>query len=411
MARNHRRTAILTLIILFFCLLLPKLGAEPVRLKVTAELANIRENPDIGSAMVLQVPQGAFLDAESKEGEWFKVTVEGEGGVALTGYVHESLVTVVEPEPKKTETKEPEKKVVEKSRPPEKIMAQDKPPAPPKKEPEKKSEPQARQTVSAVPPVAATTQRFYFVVSGSGFFWKEGDLNLGAEGLSLFYQDQFQTVGTSEFAPLRFGYSASVEFQIPLSDQACLGIGVQGLFGRRQSSIEFPRPGKTSTFITRPQVRSVPFSLSMNFYPAPVFYIKFGLEYHFAEMRYFYRLEQGEGWEQWQGKARGQGLGFSGGIGFDLGLTSNLAVILEGAGRAGSVKKFKGIDTHTSSGGISAAEKGPLYFFQGKTGGDRSYSFLFVRENKPSEAGVTDPREAELDLSGIKFSAGIRVKF
>ena len=365
----HRRVAGLTIIILAFCIVIPRLGAQPIRLKVTADLANIRENPDIGSAMVLQVPQGALLDAESKEGEWFKVKVEGEGGAVLTGYVHESLVTVVEPEP------------------------------------------QTVPTVPAAPPASAQAQRFFLIVSGSGSLLKEGDLNLGAEGLSLFYQDRYQVAGTGEFAPVRFCYSGSAEFQIPLTDQAWLGIGVQGISGRRESSIELPVPGKTMIFFTRPQMRSVPLSLSLSFYPASFFYIKFGLEYHFAEMRYLYRLEQDKAWEQWQGKARGQGLGFFGSAGLNIRLSSYLAFILEAGGRAASVKKFRGTDTHTSSGGISAVEKGYLYFYQGKTGGDSSYSFLFVRENKPSESGVTDPREADLNLSGIKFSAGIRIKF
>ena len=411
MTYHHRRNLSLEVIILFLCIFIPCLGAEPIRLKVTADLANIREMPDIGSAMVLQIPRGAFLDAESKEGEWFKVKVEGEGGIVLTGYVHESLVTAVEPELKKTETKEPEKAVIERPRPPEITKTKEKTQPPPKKEPEKKPEPRTGQTAPAAPPAQAQAQRFYIVVSGSGFLLREGDLNLGGEGISLFYRDLFQIVGTGEYAHLRFGYLASVEFQIPLADRAWLGISAQGLFGRRESTIEFPIPGKTATLFTRPQVRSVPLSLSLNFYPASLFYVKFGLEYHFAEMRYLYRLEQGESWEQWQGKARGQGLGFFGGAGFDFRLSSGLALILEGSGRAGSVNKFKGTDTHTASGGLSAVEKGYLYFFQGKTGGDTSYPLLFVRENKPSEAGVTDAREATLDLSGIRFSAGIRIRF
>ena len=407
---HHRRAAEIAFVVLF-CLLIPRLGAEPVRLKVTADLANIREKPDIGSAMVLQIPKGAFLEAESKQEEWFKVKFESEGGVLLAGYVHESLVTVLEPPSKPAETKEPEKKAPIKPKLPEKATTEEKTPPSAGKEPEKKPGPLAGQPDAASIPASARVSRFYLVVSGSGFLFKEGDLNLGAEGLSLFYQDLFQTPGNGEFAPLRFGYSASIEFQIPLSGRAWLGIGAQGLFGRRESTIDFSTPGKSATFITRPQVRSVPLSLSLSFYPAGFFFFKFGLEYHFAEIRYLYRLEQDEVWEQWQGKARGQSLGFLGGAGFDFRLSPNLALVLEAAGRAGRVKKFKGTDVHLNSGGLSASEKGFLYLYKGEIGGQAAYSFLFIRENSPSEAGVSDPREATFDLSGVKLSAGIRVKF
>jgi len=407
---HHRRAAEIAFVVLF-CLLIPCLGTEPVRLKVTADLANIREKPDIGSAMVLQIPKGAFLEAESKQEEWFKVKFESEGGVLLAGYVHESLVTVLEPPSKPAETKEPEKKAPVKPKLPEKAMTEEKTPRSAGKESEEKPGSLAGQPDAASIPAPARVPRFYLVVSGSGFLFKEGDLNLGAEGLSLFYQDLFQTPGNGEFAPLRFGYSASIEFQIPLSGRAWLGIGAQGVFGRRESTIDLSAQGKSAAFITRPQVRSVPLSLSLSFYPARFFFFKLGLEYHFSEMRYLYRLEQDGTWEQWQGKARGQGLGYFGGTGLDLRIAPNLSLVLEAMGCAGRVKSFKGTDVHQKSNGLSAAEKGFVYLYQGEIGGGDSYPLLFIRESSPSEAGVSGPRLATFDLSRVRLSAGIRVKF
>jgi len=408
--KHHRRSGLIPFIILS-CLIVLLPGAETVRLKVTADLANIRESPDIGSAMLLQTPKGALLDAESKQGEWFRVIFENEAGVRLTGYVHESLVTILLPAPKPAEMKEPEKGAQEKIKLPDKPVAGENPARRAGTEPEKKPEKPAGRTDSTSVRAAARVPRPCLLVSGSGFFFKESDLGLGAEGLLLLYQDEFQTPGSGEFDPLGFGYSASIEFQMPLSGRAWLGIGAQGVFGRRESTIDLSTPGKSAAFITRPQVRSVPLSLSLSFYPAEFFFFKLGLEYHFAEMRYLYRLEQDGTWEQWQGKARGQGLGYVGGAGLDLRIAPNLSLVLEAMGCAGRIKSFKGTDIHQNSGGLSAAEKGFAYLYQGEIGGGDSYPLLFIRESSPSEAGVSSPRLATFDLSRVKLSAGIRVKF
>ena len=71
-------------------------SARPMKIKVTAEQANIREKPDIGSAIVQQIPEGAILDADKKEGEWFFVRYTLEDGGVIGGYIHESLVEGVE---------------------------------------------------------------------------------------------------------------------------------------------------------------------------------------------------------------------------------------------------------------------------------------------------------------------------
>ena len=68
----------------------------PVKIKVTAEQANLREKPDIGSGIVQQIPEGTVLDADRKEGEWYFVRYTLEDGGVIGGYIHESLVQVVE---------------------------------------------------------------------------------------------------------------------------------------------------------------------------------------------------------------------------------------------------------------------------------------------------------------------------
>src|SRR4030042_4170087 len=69
----------------------PVASARPMKIKVTAEQANIREKPDIGSAIVQQIPEGAILDADNKEGEWFFVRYTLEDGGGVGGAIHGRL--------------------------------------------------------------------------------------------------------------------------------------------------------------------------------------------------------------------------------------------------------------------------------------------------------------------------------
>jgi len=69
--------------------LVPSLVAQTVKLKVSAEQADIRRRPDIGSALVRQVPQGTILESKGKEVEPssfrpYSFEVMG-GGVYLAG--------------------------------------------------------------------------------------------------------------------------------------------------------------------------------------------------------------------------------------------------------------------------------------------------------------------------------------
>src|SRR5512143_1430615 len=70
--------------------------ARTTRLTVTADQANLREKPDIGSSIVQAIPSGTVLEADRKDGEWYYVRYTLEDGGVIGGWIHESLVTVVE---------------------------------------------------------------------------------------------------------------------------------------------------------------------------------------------------------------------------------------------------------------------------------------------------------------------------
>jgi len=66
--------------------------ADPViKVRVTVDNASIKATPGIGAQNLTTVPLDSVLDAESKQGEWYKVLVMKDG-IQITGYIHEMLV-------------------------------------------------------------------------------------------------------------------------------------------------------------------------------------------------------------------------------------------------------------------------------------------------------------------------------
>jgi DNA-binding beta-propeller fold protein YncE len=80
--------------ILIFLLLILFLGlaaAAAVKVKVIVDNASIKATPEIGGQTLANVPLGTVLEAESKQGEWYKVTTTKEG-TEISGFIHELLV-------------------------------------------------------------------------------------------------------------------------------------------------------------------------------------------------------------------------------------------------------------------------------------------------------------------------------
>ncbi|MCK4645870.1 MAG: 6-bladed beta-propeller [Candidatus Aminicenantes bacterium] len=67
------------------------LEAAPLKLKVVIDNASVMEKPEIGGKILARFPLNTVLNAESKQGEWYKVYLE-KGGIQIPGYIHEMLV-------------------------------------------------------------------------------------------------------------------------------------------------------------------------------------------------------------------------------------------------------------------------------------------------------------------------------
>ncbi|MGB2844123.1 MAG: hypothetical protein WBC02_04640, partial [Candidatus Aminicenantaceae bacterium] len=75
LTKPYRRIGLLSIFLVFFLVI--SLGAAPIRVKVTVDNAKINETRAIGGKTLARVPLNTVLEAETKQGEWYKVTWQG----------------------------------------------------------------------------------------------------------------------------------------------------------------------------------------------------------------------------------------------------------------------------------------------------------------------------------------------
>ena len=369
-------------------------GALPIwgggiKLRVTAEQANVREKPDIMSAILQQLPEAATLEAERKEGEWYAVLVEKEEGGFMLGYVHESLVMVIE-----------------EARPDPAVV---------KPVEEKKEKPLWLPPQTS--PVPAEKERLSVAFWLGGRHVAVGDLNDGAKGLARYYESRLAAVGDGDVEALHFGYLLGAEVRIPLSSRFFLSLGAEYSSGEATSSVAFKEGSSEALYSTKPRLRATPISLALLYYPLPFFYLRAGLDYTFARGAYFYRFstpnpyEQTEFWQSWTGEASSSGFGYQLGLGLEWSLGSRISLIAEAAFRHSRLGDLEGEDFYQESTNYQSRERGTLYRIRATAGGPETFPLVFIRDREPAEAGVLDVRKAELDLSGYSLRLGLKVRF
>jgi len=365
-----------------------------VKLKVVSELANIRDSADIGSMIIFQALQGAVFTSLGKEEEWYQIKYIQDNGETINGYVHESLVTEIKPPAAEKEEEKPERKAEESvelkaAKAPKTIIG------------EQKTGPQA---ISKAPP-------FSISFSGGGNYVAGGDINKGAEGWANYNLDNLQVETLQNFKPVHLCYIFGGEISFPINEDLSFGIGADFLFGRKNSSFELSGVSPATSLTVRPEVQALPLRLFLSCSVLPQLYVKSGIEYFMAKCSYLYRSEEGEAWKEWKGDARSRGLGMMAGLGYTISINSNISLFIETSGRIAKLNNFEGTDTFKDSEGQEYTEEGSLYIFEDQISKDASYPILFIRDKKPSEAGVSNPKKATIDFSGVSLKVGIKFRF
>lgn len=364
-------------------LMMPVVGqVQKYRLKVVSEQANIRLKPDIASEMLWQVAQGTELEAERKEGEWYLVTVGKPDGSWIQGYVHESLVEVMDSGVKLAAVA-----------------------------PVRQPEVPRLRAVEVRPKQGKVARPDYLVtLAGGGLYLSPADLNRAAQGVTDYYLTDLGTGKKASLNGLHLVWCYGLDFFYPLGKQIFLGLGFEYMQGIKESTVIFTIDSSSYRLITSPGLRDLSWRVSLLYQPADIFYIRAGLEVHLARASYLYRLEQDDLWLEWKGRASGLNIGWMEAAGVQWPVASWLQVYAEGAYRYARIRNFEGRNDYTDSDGLVRTEKGKLYYWLVENGG-RYYAALFIRERLPTEPGVMDPRLADINLSGFSLRAGLRLAF
>ena len=364
-----------------------------IKLKVVTEMANIRLKPDIGSIIIYQAPQDTILESSAKEGEWYLIKIKTEEGQTVSGYVHESVVMVLEGPAQKKETieikKVPEKEV---KKQPETKRAEKKPPAKP---------------TTARPTPQPYKFHIDFSLSGGASYASVKDLNDGAEGAADLQKDKLYKEQQGSAQAAHLGYIIGGEIAFSLSSHLCLGLGADYFQGENESEVRF-LDGTTDTLKMKPKFQALPLRFFVIYQPLPLFYLKGGIEYYFAKCSYLYDFQGTPALKQ-EGEAKAQSLGLIGAIELERKLSSLLSYFLEITGRYAKIKGFKGTHTETNQ---TVPLQGKLYYFfkRASSGGDL-YPQLYIRKNATTQPLEDNFRDAVIDFSGLSLKAGFKIKF
>jgi opacity protein-like surface antigen len=367
--------------------------APPMKIKVTAEQANLREKPDIGSGIVQQIPEGTILEADKKEGEWFFVRYALEDGGIIGGYIHESLVEVVEGVIPPAETKPAEKLKPREARP---------------KEPKP-----GRIRIGRIEPPDFSTGSIPLDISFSAGIGTVAprDLNDGARGYANWYGGNLSLVPARNADALHIAPLAGFEVTYRLSPRVAIGLGADYMRGANGDGVDYTSEAAAETVKTRPAARAVPVKLIARFTPGAGLYIRGGLGIYTIKASYLYRIDGADSWQQSKGTATANGLGAEAAFGGEWEVAPKASVFVEAGFRIARFEKLTGKDVFTSSRGANATEVGTLYYFTKEALDGKTYPLLFIRGTVPDEDGVVDVRQAVINLSGTAIRAGVRYRF
>ena len=359
---------------------------RPVRIKVTAEQANLREKPDIGSAVVQQIPQGTVLEADRKEGEWYFVRYALEDGGVIGGYIHESLVTALEPPPADREAKPA-------ARRPERVAA---PPAVPE------------AAMGAWPDVPF----FDLSVSAGGSTIVADDLNKGARGLAGLDAAGLLSTPSGSIGSLHLAYLLGLDASCRLSRDLSLTLGLEYTRGWRSGVVSYRDlviiEGTLPRTTTHVFVQAVPVKLGLRFYPRPDFYVRASAVYYFIRAGY-------DDWSAlsgpWAGRATAKTLGMEVAAGAEWRLGPRLRGFVEAGFRLTPAFGLDGTGTSTDSTGAPVTESGPLWFYQQRGADGLGHDLAFIHAAAPSGDDILGARKASLNLSGTTLRLGVRFGF
>jgi hypothetical protein len=357
--------------------------ARAMRVKVVAEQANLREKPDIGSAILQQIPEGSVLDADRKDGEWYFVRYTLEDGGVIGGWLHESLVEPVEAEAAPAPVAATEPAAFE--RPAVAVSPSIRRPA----------EPGLPLEISVSAGLATLAPR---------------DLNDGAKGYPDWYGATIGVAAPEPAGILHAGPAAEVELAYRISPRIALGLGAGYLYAVKGTEMTLAGELATETVRTRPSLRSGAVKATVRFYPGAGIYVRGAIGLYSVTAGYLFRHTGDDLWEESKGSATATCLGAEASFGGEWAAGKRTAFFVEAGLRMAAIDNLSGKNTDSNAEG-SETSTGTLYFFHRTAPDERAYAAIVVHAGEPAGLDIVDPHPAEINISGIALRVGLRYRF
>ena len=222
------------------------------------------------------------------------------------------------------------------------------------------------------------------------------------------------------------------EIRLDISSKFAISIGTGFMTGKNKSYFEYegPFPFHTNwehiqSYFLKPKVKTIPLELKI-YYSLPLIFrtnlfLDIGLGYYFSKASLYkchWSSGRGGWWSIYTKEEKydvsSNGFGFHGGIGFEYSIANNLALVLEVQGRYARRSNLKGNRYFSiGTGSHYDEEEGTLYIGERDLtdeGYGENFPDLIISSSKPSGEGFRNIKEVSLNLSGITFRVGVRIK-
>lgn len=259
-----------------------------------------------------------------------------------------------------------------------------------------------------------------FKLSGGYSTAKVGDINTYAQDLDTAFRataDDLDLTKEGNLKNLVAGFHFEGEIIVNLSGNLGIGFGAGYVqWNNASETVLVMDDVLLYKGFFNPSITVTPLQLSAYyFYPVTAsmkLYFKAGVGYYFGKSSMTYQMDQVVDWQRTESEITGKGFGYHGGFGYEFNIVSNLVFFIETKARLCKLNNWKGDLTYTDSNGAPTPYSGTMWYCEEKDPITKISSVrIVVQEARPDDPAFTVVREFEVDLSGISFFAGLKIRF
>jgi len=260
-------------------------------------------------------------------------------------------------------------------------------------------------------------QQFSLKLTGGMYFNLGNDYNKGIEGYNNYLRDEFISV-TGEFEAFKNVPMFQGELIFYLNPNMAIGVGAGYLQWNKNNLVTADWDGATEDITYTPKLSVIP--IFANFHYLTSIAPRLNLDLYAGPGLYLTKLDwtDTDSFLLWDlshtFSSKSTIFGFQAGIGLDFQIAPNISLVVDGLYRYANITEVKG--TWTESGWVLWWTVDDTYpdsymWYYEDTSTSTRYSRVVIGPDMPSGAGYSGARKAEINLSGVTATAGIKISF